>query len=290
MNNLDEIKEFVKKEALKDSSKECCGLVLEKESKVVAVPCENVSPNPEIHFIISPLDVMELSKSGKLVGFYHSHVKEEEFKLSKYDKLVSQRLMLNSIIYSVTNDSFIHHEPNKHKPDYINRPFIIGLYDCFTLVQDYYKHVLNISVPDPIESVQKIYRIKEQGLACPTLFKPYYDKWDFSDPEEFDNIVKLRYDPLSFHKITHKIKNKLWVKEHFLGNGFKEVKKLEEGDILMINISVYGRQATFPSHCAIFTQNNEIMHHPLNALSRRAVYGKIYQDLTACALRHKDMM
>jgi proteasome lid subunit RPN8/RPN11 len=290
MNNLNETKEFVKMEALKDPSRECCGLILEKESGTVAIPCENVSPNPEAHFIISPLDVMELSKSGKLIGFYHSHVMDEEFKLSKYDRLVSQRLMLDSVIYSVTNDRFIHHKPNKHKPDYINRPFIIGLYDCFTLTQDYYKYELNIHIPDPIESVQKIYRTKEKGEACPTLLKPYYDKWDFSDSEEFDNIVKLRYDPLSFHKITRKIKNKFWIKEHFLANRFKEVNDTKAGDILLINISVYGKEATFPSHCAIFAQNNEIMHHPLNAMSRRAVYGKIYKDLTACILRHKDMI
>ena len=290
MNNLNETKEFVKIEALKDPSKECCGLILEKESGTVVVPCENVSPNPESHFIISPLDVMELSKSGKLIGFYHSHVMGEEFKLSKYDRLVSQRLMLDSVIYSITNDRFIHHKPNKHKPDYINRPFIIGLYDCFTLAQDYYKHELNIHIPDPIESVQKIYRTKEKGEACPTLLKPYYDKWDFSDSEEFNNIVKLRYNPLSFHRITHKIKNKFWIKEHFLANRFKEVNDTKAGDILLINISVYGKEATFPSHCAIFAQNNEIMHHPLNAMSRRAVYGKIYKDLTACILRHKDMI
>ena len=289
MNNLDKIKDFVKRESLKDLSKECCGLILERESGTAIIPCENVSPNPGEHFIISPLDVMEASKSGKLIGFYHSHVVDEEFKLSKYDRLVSQKLMLNSVIYSVTNDSFIDYEPNKHKPDYINRPFIIGLYDCFTLAQDYYKHKLNIHIPDPIESVQKIYRTKEKGEPCPTLLEPYYNKWDFSDPEEFNNIVKLRYDPLSFHKITHKIKNKFWIKEHFLANRFEEVKDTKAGDILLINISVYGREATFPSHCAIFAQNNEIMHHPLNAVSRRAVYGKIYKDLTACILRHKDM-
>mgnify|MGYP000028206071 CR=1 FL=1 len=228
MKSLTEIKEFVKRESLKDPSRECCGLILEKDSGVEIVPCENVSPNPEKHFIISPLDVMEASKSGKLIGFYHSHVVEEDFKLSKYDKLVSQKLMLNSIIYSVTNDKFIHYEPNKHKPDYVNRPFIIGLYDCFTLAQDYYKYALNIHIPDPIESVQKIYRVKEQGDPCPTLLKPYYDKWDFSDPEEFNNIVKLRYDPLSFYKITDKISD-FGIKNNF-GFYFKNLNTVAKNN------------------------------------------------------------
>ena len=83
MNNLDKIKDFVKRESLKDLSKECCGLILERESGTAIIPCENVSPNPGKHFIISPLDVMEASKSGKLIGFYHSHVVDEEFKMSK---------------------------------------------------------------------------------------------------------------------------------------------------------------------------------------------------------------
>ena len=290
MDNLVEIKKFVKEESLKNLSKESCGLLLKRGSTVVPIPCDNISPNPEVHFIISPLDVMEQSKTGKLVGFYHSHVMPENLKLSKYDRLVSEKLKLDSLIYSIENDDFLYFSPSKHNPEYIGRPFIIGLYDCFTLAQDYYRYTLNIKIPDPIESVQKIYRIKEKGDACPTLLKPYYDAWDFSSSEEFKNIVQLRYNPLAFHEIEEKIKNKFWIKEHFFASGFEKVNNPKEGDILLIDLEVYGKMPAYPSHCALFTQNNGILHHPLNGPSRRTVYGKLYQDRTSIILRHKDMI
>ena len=290
MENLVEIKKFVKEESLKNPSKESCGLCLKRGSTTVAIPCDNMSPRPETHFIISPIDIMELSKTGKLVGFYHSHVKEEKFQLSQYDRLVSEKLKLDSLIYSIQHDDFIYYQPKKHKPNYINRPFIIGLYDCVSLVQDYYKYSLNIHIPDPIESVQKIYRVKEDGVPCPTLLKPYYDGWDFSDPEEFNNIVRLRYDPLSFYSIQSRIKNKFWIKEHFLANGFKIVNNLKENDVILLDLSIGGRLPVYPSHCALFIGKNEIMHHPLDSTSRRAIYGKLYRDRAAVTLRHKDMI
>ena len=293
MDNLVEIKKFVKEESLKDTSKESCGLCLKRGSTTIAVPCLNVSPKPGAHFIISPLDIMELSKTGKVVGFYHSHIEDEKFTLSEYDRLVREKLNLDSLIYSIQHDKFIYYHPNQHKPKYLGRPFIIGLYDCINLVQDYYKYSLNIKIPDPIESVQKIYKIKEEGIPCPTLLKPYYDKWDFSDPEEFNNIIKLRYDPTSFYKIKEKIKNRFWVKEHFLANGFKNVNNINDvkkSDVILLDLSVDGKLPPYPSHCGIFVENNEIIHHPLGATSRRAIYGKLYKDRTSNILRHKDMI
>lgn len=286
MNLTQDIKDFIKADCLKDTSEERCGVIVGSRGDVVAIPCKNISPNPSDHFVISPIDLAEIRKTSTLLGYYHSHLNDHQYELSKYDRLVSSRLNLYSIIYSIKTDTFNDFQPHANDfISYLGRPFITGIFDCYTLIQDYYKHEFNIKLTDPVDSVRMIYAVKE-GAPCPEALKPFYDSWDFSDPNELENIIRLRYDIMNFGEISKKIVNSAWLIEHFLANKFTKVNSIREGDIILVNLPVQGMTPTFPTHCLLSLGGNEVVHHPYGGESERLLYGRYLNRSTMCILRH----
>ena len=287
MYDFPQVEKFIQEQALKDTSKECCGLLSQDGDDMTAIPCENISETPDLSFVISPFDVARHRKTHNVIGYYHSHLKGQPSTHKKYDRLVSEKLKMVSLIYNVDTEQFSTYVPKlKHVP-YTGRPFIPGIFDCFTLVQDYYKHDLNIDLIDPAESVENIYKAKE-GKPYDERLREYYEKWDFSDPDELKNIINLRYTISNFIEIKDKIKNKFWVLDHFLGHGFKEATGgLRKGDIILLNLDIYGVEPDYPSHCVVFIGRGDVLHHPIGSRSRIAKYGKFYQEKTCHKLRYK---
>ena len=289
MNLPEHIKEFIKQDCLKDVSEERCGVIANCNGVLKAIPCQNISPNPSEHFVISPLDLAEIKKTSTLLGYYHSHLDNHAYKLSKYDRLVSSRLNLYSIIYCIKTDKFNDFQPHVNDfISYLGRPFVTGIFDCYTLVQDYYRHELNIKLTDPLDSVRKIYEVKE-GASCPQALKPFYDSWDFSDPNELENIIRLRYDIMNFGEISQKIVNGAWLLEHFLASKFNKVNNIRKGDVILVNLPIGNTRPTFPTHCLISLGGNEVIHHPYGKESERLLYGKYLNRETMHVLRHELM-
>ncbi|HHZ97554.1 MAG TPA: hypothetical protein EYN67_18890 [Flavobacteriales bacterium] len=162
MNLTKHIKEHIKSHALKDRPNECCGLIVEKNTKHKVFKCNNISTSPLTSFSLDPLDYLKCSSQGKIKSVYHSHLEEEEF--SEADKTNSSYHNVNYIMFNIKNNSFREFNPKKQQTLYLNKPFKVGVNDCFTLVRDYLSENTKIQLPPEVceayflEPEKKIYR------------------------------------------------------------------------------------------------------------------------------------
>lgn len=137
------IKNFIINHAELDFPNECCGLIAEKDNKIIPIKCKNISRNKSEFFEISPVDFLKTKKSfDKILYIYHSHT-NKNFNFSLTDKIYAENLCINSILYSCISKSFYFHEANSFKNQYTGRFYIHKKYDCFTLVEDFFKNEFN---------------------------------------------------------------------------------------------------------------------------------------------------
>jgi proteasome lid subunit RPN8/RPN11 len=144
----EQAQEAIKAHALREPSREVCGLVLNVDSKVTTLECSNVSLQPEKSFIINPSAILPYLKSGALVAYYHSHPKGDE-KLSDGDKRISELAGYPVCCFSLTTGKFAEYTPCGFRPPLLGRQWISGVQDCFALFQDYYREKLGIYVDRP---------------------------------------------------------------------------------------------------------------------------------------------
>lgn len=71
--------------------------------------------------------------------------------------------------------------------------------------------------------------------------------------------------------------------EKFEEFGFKEISAadMQPGDCLLMQVG-----ASVPNHCAVYIGDNLILHHVLNRLSSRDVYGEFWRKTTTHYLRY----
>lgn len=144
-----ELTELNKKIIIQESKtsypNECCGLLVNIDNQIIAIPCKNVSETPLKSFIVDPAQI-KLYDFNKIIGFYHSHKDNPDFSLA--DIAFSEKLKKYCVLYTVDNDAFKTYEPNGREIDYIGRPFFLGTLDCSNLIRDYYRRELNIKLKD----------------------------------------------------------------------------------------------------------------------------------------------
>jgi proteasome lid subunit RPN8/RPN11 len=225
MNLTKHIKEHIKSHALKDHPNECCGLIVEKNTKHEVFKCNNISTSPLTSFSLDPLDYLKCSSQGKIKSVYHSHLEEEEF--SEADKTNSSYHNVNYIMFNIKNNSFREFNPKKQQTLYLNKPFKVGVNDCFTLVRDYINKNTQTQLP------QEVCEAYSFGARKENLQKAI----DLIDE------VALSY-----------------VKKDFLKISVSHIKELKKSDILVIGL----RENNTPLHLAVYLGNNMVIHHPRN--------------------------
>ena len=219
------IKERIKAHALEDSPNECCGLIFEKDTSQEVFKCRNISTSPLTSFSLDPLDYLKCSSRGKIKSVYHSHLEEEEF--SEADKTNSSYHNVNYIMFNIKNNSFREFNPKKQKTLYLNKPFKVGVNDCFTLVRDYINKNTQAKLP------QEVCEAYAFGARRENLQKAI----DLIDE------VALSYTKKDFLKIF-----------------VSHINELKKHDILVIGL----RESNTPLHLAVHLGNNMVIHHPRN--------------------------
>jgi len=147
----DKIKLEIKAHALSHKDEEVCGFICFNNFTKEVYPCSNFHSSKSKFFTISPLDYVHAAKSGEILGVYHSHINDNlEFSLS--DRLNSSNHSIPFILYNVGADKFVEYIPDDYEIPYIGRNFSYGKSDCFTLVKDYYKKELGITIIDNFEN------------------------------------------------------------------------------------------------------------------------------------------
>ncbi|MDL2284408.1 C40 family peptidase [Oxalobacter sp. OttesenSCG-928-P03] len=143
----------MQKEGAAQYPKEACGLIIKRGKKTVAIPCENISTEPEEHFLMSPESYAEAADKGEVIGVWHTHP-DKSSKPSEADLAGCEASELVWVIMGVVQDEnggFRYEKPEAIEPagfelPYLERPYVFGVVDCYTLVQDYYKREYGIKL------------------------------------------------------------------------------------------------------------------------------------------------
>lgn len=110
--------------------RETCGFIL---ANGAVVEVANVARDPANQFEISPADYAANDALG-IAGVWHTHLTLEAF--SPLDQQVLLADPMPWAIYCLATGTFIQCEPGAPAP-LIGRPFVYGIYDCYSLSSDF---------------------------------------------------------------------------------------------------------------------------------------------------------
>lgn len=129
--------------------KECCGLLVQHGEKQSYMPCRNIALQPESDFSIHPSDVVLCEDLGEIIGICHSHPdassKPSDMDIAKASALKEEYPNADWYIFSWPEGDLHHFSPQV--APLLGRKFVHGVWDCYSLVRDYYK-TIGIALPD----------------------------------------------------------------------------------------------------------------------------------------------
>lgn len=139
--------------AKQESPRECCGVVIDVNGVQSYMPCNNIAEG-EIFFIIDPEDYRKASLMGEIIYIAHSHPKASTAKPSKADIASCNRGDVEWVIINgdCTDTQYI--KPELVTSSYVGREYIHGVFDCATLLSDYYKDSFGVTLDYPIYTKQ----------------------------------------------------------------------------------------------------------------------------------------
>lgn len=134
--------------AQEQAPRECCGLLVELADGVNYWPCRNRAVLPD-RFEIHEEDWSAAEDLGEITMVVHSHVTQNS-RPSQADYYGCETSGLPWLIYSLATGEFTQFSPTGKnlKAPLIGREFVWGIFDCTTLVRDYYRDELGILFPD----------------------------------------------------------------------------------------------------------------------------------------------
>ena len=127
--------------------KESCGLLIDFNGKEKYFPCKNLSNYSQQCFIIDPEDYAKAEDSGKVLAVIHSHPVTPPVA-SQADMISCEESGLIWHIVNPKTEQWGFYKPSGYKPPLIGRHWVWGITDCWSLVRDWYKEKLGITLRD----------------------------------------------------------------------------------------------------------------------------------------------
>ena len=127
--------------------KESCGLLINVKGKEKYYPCKNLSTYSQQCFIIDPEDYAKAEDSGKVLAVIHSHPVTPPIA-SQADMISCEQGKLVWHIVNPKTEQWGFYKPSGYKPSLIGRHWVWGVTDCWSLVRDWYKEKLGITLRD----------------------------------------------------------------------------------------------------------------------------------------------
>jgi Predicted metal-dependent protease of the PAD1/JAB1 superfamily len=179
----------IRDHAIEEYPRECCGLVVVVDGNEQYFPCRNIAESPEKTFALSPKDNIAAENMGEVIGLAHSHPKMMVARMSEADLVSCETsglvwhlvcVYVDDAGYVVTGEEMISYEPNGYVAPLLGRKFSHGVLDCYALIRDYYKQVLQIELPD---------------------YERRDDWWNKGDNLYMDNFANAGFAPVSARDI-----------------------------------------------------------------------------------------
>lgn len=121
--------------------RESCGFVL-ADGTVREV--QNAAEDPSVAFLIPHAITAEVEAQGGYRGIWHSHLASPEF--SPQDQATIVATGDRWAVYDIASDRFVEADPTEAAP-FVGRPFVYGLYDCYSLASDYCQSIGRTGLP-----------------------------------------------------------------------------------------------------------------------------------------------
>jgi len=135
-----------KNHAIGEYPKECCGVVMGNRYH----KCNNVADDPLKDFRIDPEQYIVLSSAAKIQAIMHSHP-DGPMCPSSGDMIGQLDTAVPWGIGTVSNGvviDFFWFGDQVPMADLIGRKFKHGVHDCYSLIRDYYKVELDVTLPE----------------------------------------------------------------------------------------------------------------------------------------------
>ena len=132
--------------ARQELPRESCGVVVVFKGKHKYIPCINDS-NGINDFIMNPKSFADAEDLGEVVYIVHSHPHTPN-KPSGSDLVNIERTNIPWLIINPHTKEYTVTNPSGYIAPLIGRQFQHAVLDCYSLIIDYYKQELNITIPD----------------------------------------------------------------------------------------------------------------------------------------------
>ena len=162
--------ETIQEEARRCYPNEACGFIVKQGRKQKAIAVINNAPVNDIlkrqtTFVINPDQYIEVEENNEIIAVWHSHV-EESNKASLADIAGCNNSNLPYLITSIykVDNGFVFSErlnvitPTNQKAELIGRPYVFGVFDCWSLVVDFLKVKCNIEISNNYPRVEEFWK------------------------------------------------------------------------------------------------------------------------------------
>ena len=133
----DKIKTQILKHASRQLPRECCGLLAVYNGKQRYYPCNNLATNNDT-FIMDVVDFAAVEDEATVLAIVHSHT-VGNCQPSMADLQSCEKSGLPWIIVNPNTEQFYQFEPSGYVAPIVGRPYVYKLFDCYTLIRDWYK-------------------------------------------------------------------------------------------------------------------------------------------------------
>lgn len=140
------IKASIIAHAKAESPRECCGVIVSINGGREYIACRNLAVDAHQHFVIHHEDFARAEDLGEIIAIVHSHP-FAAVQPSEADRVACEETGLPWVIVNPQCESFNVIAPTGYEAPLIGRPFVYGALDCYTLIYDYYRRELGITLP-----------------------------------------------------------------------------------------------------------------------------------------------
>jgi len=139
--------------------REACGITIVEDGKERFIPCVNMDEKPEEAFTMDESILEQFD--GSIQAIVHSHC-DRPAKPSEADLVGCEETDLPWLIISIPSGETEFIKPSGYEAPLIGRRYVFGIFDCYTLIRDYYSQVHGIKLPEYTKELMNRWREGEE--------------------------------------------------------------------------------------------------------------------------------